>query len=41
MKKIVILSLLIATASSGIAQQTTEKFPLGQYEELKDTKPHD
>lgn len=35
-----ILALLIAT-SNVIAQQTVEKFPLGQYEELTDSKPYD
>lgn len=41
MKSILILSFLTAVSLSGLAQQKTDKFPLEQYEELTDTKPHD
>lgn len=40
MKKILILSALLACGPACFSQQT-EKFPLGDYEELTDTKPHD
>lgn len=40
MKKILILSALLACGPVCFSQQT-EKFPLGDYEELTDTKPHD
>ncbi len=40
MKKVWILSALLAFGSVAFAQQT-DKFPLGEYEELTDTKPHD
>lgn len=41
MKSILLLSFLTAVSLSCLAQQKTDKFPLGQYEELTDTKPHD
>lgn len=40
MKKILILSALLACGPACFSQQT-EKFPLGDYEELTDTKSHD
>lgn len=41
MKKLVICSLLVASTTLCFAQQQQEKFPLGAYTELTDTKPHD
>jgi hypothetical protein len=40
MKKMLILSALLACGPACFSQQA-EKFPLGDYEELTDTKPHD
>lgn len=40
MKKTLILSVLLACGTACFSQQA-EKFPLGDYEELTDTKPHD
>lgn len=40
MKKMLILSVLLACGPACFSQQV-EKFPLGDYEELTDTKPHD
>lgn len=40
MKKMLILSALLACGPACFSQQV-EKFPLGDYEELTDTKPHD
>lgn len=40
MKKILFLSVLLACGPACFAQQA-EKFPLGDYVELTDTKPHD
>ena len=40
MRNTIILSLLLAVSPLCFAQQA-EKYPLGQYEELTDTKPHD
>lgn len=40
MKKMLILSVLLACGPDCFSQQV-EKFPLGDYEELTDTKPHD
>lgn len=40
MKNVLILSALLLTGPVCFAQQT-EKYPLGDYQELTDTKPHD
>ena len=40
MKNALILSALLTLGPVCFAQQT-EKYPLGNYEELTDTKPHD
>ena len=40
MKKILFLSALLACGPACFSQQA-EKFPLGDYVELTDTKPHD
>ena len=40
MKKMLFLSALLACGPACFSQQA-EKFPLGDYVELTDTKPHD
>ena len=39
-KELLFVWALFASLWCG-AQQTTERYPLGAYEELTDTKPHD
>ena len=40
MKKLLLLALLLTGTTYASAQQT-ERFPLAQFEEWTDTKPHD